>query len=179
MTTFVRHTVETAPAAARRAMTTSTQHLGYLPAAVGLLATAPKLLEGFLSGSALFETTTLDAESRETLILTVAVRNECHLCAALHSARWTALGADPAVLAALRDRRTLPDPRLEAMRRFVGTVLDTAGQVGEPALAAFFSAGYTPEQALESVLGIGIYTMSTLANRLTAAPVDDQLAAFA
>jgi hypothetical protein len=28
-------------------------------------------------------------------------------------------------------------------------------------------------------LGIGAYTMSTLANRLTGAPVDPQLAAFA
>jgi hypothetical protein len=33
--------------------------------------------------------------------------------------------------------------------------------------------------ALKVVLGIGTYTMSTLANRLTGAPVDDQLAAFA
>ena len=29
------------------------------------------------------------------------------------------------------------------------------------------------------VLGIGTYTMSTLANRLTDAPLDDQLGAFA
>ncbi len=29
------------------------------------------------------------------------------------------------------------------------------------------------------VLGIGTYTMSTLANRLTDAPLDDQLSAFA
>jgi len=31
------------------------------------------------------------------------------------------------------------------------------------------------QNALEVVLGIGTYTMSTLANRLTGAPVDDQL----
>jgi hypothetical protein len=29
------------------------------------------------------------------------------------------------------------------------------------------------------VLGIGTYAMSTLANRLTGAPLDDQLSAFA
>jgi hypothetical protein len=32
---------------------------------------------------------------------------------------------------------------------------------------------------LEVVLGIGTYTMSTLANRLTRAPLDEQLRAFA
>ena len=37
--------------------------------------------------------------------------------------------------------------------------------------------GYVPA-ALDVVLGIGTYTMSTLANRLTGAPVDDQLSAF-
>jgi hypothetical protein len=30
-----------------------------------------------------------------------------------------------------------------------------------------------------SIMGIGTYTMSTLANRLTGAPLDDQLSAFA
>ena len=51
--------------------------------------------------------------------------------------------------------------------------------MGEEALGAFLASGYTVQNALEVVLGIGTYTMSTLANRLTGAPVDDQLAAFA
>jgi hypothetical protein len=44
---------------------------------------------------------------------------------------------------------------------------------------SFLACGYTRQHALEVVLGIGTYTMSTLANRLTAAPLDDQLSAFA
>ena len=60
---------------------------------------------------------------------------------------------------------------------FTLRVLDTAGDVGDQALRDFLAAGYTTQNALEVVLGIGTYTMSTLANRLTGAPVDDQLAA--
>ena len=71
------------------------------------------------------------------------------------------------------------DERLEAIRVFTLRVLDTAGDVGDDALAAFLASGYTPQQALEVVLGIGTYTMSTLANRLTDAPLDDQLSGFA
>ena len=71
--------------------------------------------------------------------MTIATRNGCHLCVAMH----------------------------------------TAGDVGEPALRAFFGHGYTERNALEVVLGIGTYVMSTLANRLTGAPVDDQVSAFA
>ena len=57
--------------------------------------------------------------------------------------------------------------------------LDTAGDVDDVTLREFLARGYTTQNALEVVLGIGTYTMSTLANRLTGAPLDDQLAAHA
>jgi ribosomal-protein-alanine N-acetyltransferase len=100
----------------------------------------------------------------------------------MHTARLTALGADPGLIEALRDpdrAEPLPDERLDAVRVFALRVLDTAGDVGDQALQDFLAAGYTTQNALEVVLGIGTYTMSTLANRLTGAPVDDQLAAYA
>ena len=62
---------------------------------------------------------------------------------------------------------------------FTLRVLDTAGDVGEPALRAFLAAGYTAQNALEIVLGIGTYTLSTLANRLVEAPLDEPLTPFA
>ena len=83
------------------------------------------------------------------------------------------------MIARMRAGRPLPDGRLEAVRVFIHQVLDTAGEVADDALAAFSAHGFTSRNALEVVLGIGAYTMSTLANRLTGAPVDDQLSAFA
>ena len=58
-------------------------------------------------------------------------------------------------------------------------VVATAGAVSPESLAAFLSHGYTAQNALEVVLGIGTYTMSALANRMVRAPLDDQLMAFA
>ncbi|HET9079849.1 MAG TPA: hypothetical protein VFO01_04960 [Trebonia sp.] len=43
----------------------------------------------------------------------------------------------------------------------------------------FLARGFTRRNALEVVTGIGAYTLSTLANRLTGAPVDEELKAFA
>lgn len=177
-TAFPDHTLESAPAAARPAMAAVEQKQGYLPVAVTRLASSPELLGGFLKMSALFESTTLDPLSRETLIMTVATRNGCHLCVAMHTARLTALGADAGIIAALRDGGPLPDERLEAVRLFTLVVIVTSGAVGDAALQAFLSHGYTSRNALEVVLGIGAYTMSTLANRLTDAPIDPQLARF-
>jgi AhpD family alkylhydroperoxidase len=179
MSWFPAQTVESAPAGSRRFMVATQNHLGYLPAATARWAASPHLLEGFAKLSAIFETGTLDPVAREVVVMAIAARNGCHVCVAMHTARLTALGAQPDIIAALRASDSLPDRRLDAIRVFTLRVLDTAGDVGDDALRAFLASGYTRQNALEVVLGIGTYTMSTLANRLTAAPLYDQLAAFA
>jgi alkylhydroperoxidase family enzyme len=82
-------------------------------------------------------------------------------------------------VAALRAESPLPEPRLEALRVFVHAVMDTRGEVPAEGLEAFTGAGYTQRNALEVVLGIGTYTLSTFANRLTRAPLDDAFAGHA
>ncbi len=215
---FPDHTVESAPPAARRAMAAIKEGWGYLPSGVARLATSPHALDGFLKLNGIFEGCTLDRMAREVLTMTVATRNGCHVCVAIHTQRLTSMGADASLIAALRDatshdatpreatcreatprdatcreatpsdatcheatpRGPLPlaDPRLEAVRVFTLRVLDTAGDVGEQALRDFLGHGYTPQNALEIVLGIGAYTLSTLANRLTQAPLDPPLIPF-
>ncbi len=174
-------TPETAPPGSRRALEAVTERLGYRPAAVARLAASPHTLDGFLKISAIFESCTLDPLSREVLIMTMATRNDCHICVAMHTAKLTSLDAAPALVTALRDPDSpaLPDERLEAVRRFTLEVLASAGAVDDSVLRDFLAHGYTEQNALEVVLGIGAYTLSTLANRLTGAPVDEQLATFA
>jgi AhpD family alkylhydroperoxidase len=179
MTLFTEHTTESAPPAARRAMAAVAGKQGYLPVAVALLAESPEVLEGFLRLSAVFDACTLDPLAREVVIMTVSARNGCRLCLAMHAARLDALGADPSLAEALRSAAPLGDARLGAVRAFTLRVLDTAGDVGDAALEDFLGHGFTRRNALEVVLGVGAYTLSTLANRLTGAPVDEQLRAFA
>lgn len=170
MTTFVRHTIESAPAGSRPFMTATEQALGRLPAAVGLLAESPELTAGFAKVSSLYEHTTLDPVAREVVVMTVVVRNGCHICVAMHSGRLTTLGADSELIEALRGQRPLADPRLDAVRVFTLELLASAGAVHDAALAAFLAHGHTTRNALEVVLGIGTYTMMSFANRLTRAP---------
>jgi AhpD family alkylhydroperoxidase len=178
---FTDHTIESAPPASRRPMAATRQHLGYLPAATARWAASPHLLDGFGKLSGLFEASALDPVAREVVIMTVATRNGCHLCVAMHTARLAAMQAGQALIAALRGGpdEPLADPRLEAVRIFTLRALDTAGDVPDDDLQAFLARGYTAQNALEVVLGIATYTLSTLANRLTRAPVDEQLRQFA
>jgi AhpD family alkylhydroperoxidase len=179
---FTEHSIESAPPAARRFLAATRDHLGYLPAGMARMAASPQIIDGFLKLNAIFESTGLEPLAREVVVMTVATRNRCHICVAMHTAMLAAHGASAELIKALRDpdrAEPLPDERLDAIRVFTRRVLDTAGDVGDQALRDFLAAGYTTQNALEVVLGIGTYTMSTLANRLTGAPVDDQLAAYA
>lgn len=176
---FTEHTIESAPSAAQRPMSAVRDHWGYLPSAVARLATSPHTLDGFLKLNAIFESCTLDPLAREVLVMTIATRNGCHLCVAIHTQRLTTMGTDDGVIAALRDSTPLADQRLEALRVFTTRVIDSTGDVGEPDLRTFLAHGYTAQNALEVVLGIGTYTLATFANRLTAAPLDEQLVPFA
>lgn len=176
---FPGHTPESAPPGSRRPLAAMAQRLGYLPDALARLATSPELMDGFLRASELFEHTTLEPLAREALIMTMAVRNDCHVCVAMHTASLTRLGAGGDLIADLRAGRPVADERLAAIQAFTLEVLDTAGAVSDDQLGAFLEHGYTLRNALEVVLGIGTYTMSTLANRMTRAPVDDRLSAFA
>ena len=125
--------------------------------AVALLKESPETLDGFLKLNEIFESTTLDPHSRETVILAVAERNQCHLCVDMHEAKLAALSPAPA-----------PE-RLDAVRRFTLQVIAASGAVPDADLDAFLTHGYTRRNALEVVLGIGTYTVSTFANRMTGA----------
>ena len=166
---FTDHTVESAPTGSRGLMESTVAHLGHLPPAVARLAESPEMLGGFLHLSGLFEASTLDPLGREVVVMTIAARNDCRVCLAMHTRRLRELDADPADIAALRSGASLNDRRLEAIRQFTLRVLATAGEVPDDELTHFLHAGFTTRNALEVVLGIGTYTMSTLANRLVRA----------
>lgn len=165
---FAPHSIESAPADSRPAMRATAEKFGTVPEAVARLATSPHLLNTFLDGAAAVEATTLCPLAREVAVMAVAVRHECRTCIGIHTAalrRHHGAG----LVAPLRERRALDDPNLEAVRRFTDQLFVSHGRVTDAELQAFLTAGHTEEQALEIVMVIGIYTMSTFANRLVGA----------
>ncbi|MFE3329099.1 carboxymuconolactone decarboxylase family protein [Streptomyces sp. NPDC059176] len=165
---FTTHTLETVPAASREAVRAIVGNLGHLPEAAARLAESPELLTGFLHLSRVFERCTLEPVAREVVVMAVAVHNDCHVCVEMHAGKLRALGAGDLVVA-LCEERPIRDERLEAVRQFSLDVLASAGAVDDEGLKRFLSHGYNERNALEVVLGIGAYTMSTFANRLTRA----------
>jgi len=172
-------TLETAPDAARGMLAASHKQFGFLPSPVATAAHAPALLKHMLAGFGAFDQTSLTPLEREVIAMTVAFEHGCHYCMAMHSALQASSAEAQPIVAALRAGARLPVPRLEALRTFALAVLRERGHVPAAAWEAFANAGYTEQNALEVVLGIGVYVISTFTNLVTGAALDPPFAAFA
>jgi len=176
---FQDHTAETAPEASRPALAATAKKFGFLPSAMARLAESPAVTLAFGRMLGLWEATGFSALEKEVVTMTVAHHTGCEVCMAIHTASTSRAGGSKELVAALRAQTPLAEPKLEALRLFTRELLETKGAASTSALAAFLDAGYTRAEALEVVLGIAAYTLSTYANRLTRAPLDAPFAPYA
>lgn len=171
---FVDHTLESAPEGSKEALRRTQKGFGFVPVAMRRLAESPVLLAAFDDGTRHFAASSLTPLQQETVILTVARLNECHLCVAIHG-RMLERRGHRALVAPLTAGEPTGDPALDALVRFVEQLMACRGHVSDAELQAFFDAGFQQRHALDVVVGVAAYTLSTFANRLTRAPVDPQL----
>lgn len=178
-TSFISHNPASAPEPVREYLTGAQQQFGFIPEPLARMAASPALVSAFYAINPIFEkSTALSPLEREVLVMTVGTYNGCHYCVAMHTAFLQRMEASPALITALRESAPLPDKRLNALAVFTRRVLETRGKVGKEALSAFQAAGYTPQQALDVVLGVAAYCLTTYANRMTEAPLDAPFESF-
>lgn len=173
-----RLTLETAPNESRPLLQASARQFGFLPSPLAHAASSPALLKHLVAGFAAFDRTTLTSTEREVVAMTVAFEQGCHYCMALHSALLAPKPELAPLVAALRAGSELPDEKLEALRSFVQRALTQRGHVSAGELESFLAAGFSPEAALDTLLGIGVYVTSTLVNLVTRAELDPAFQAF-
>jgi len=171
-TSFLEHTVESAPEGSRGAMVAAGRQFGFVPAAMARMAESPSVVEGFGRMTATWDRASLEEREREVVVLTVAHEVGCEVCIAIHSAMLQRESGDAGLVAALRQQVPLGDGRLEALRLFTRAVMEHRGAVPAEGLDRFLAAGFSRRQALDVVLGVATYTLSTYVNRLTGAPLD-------
>lgn len=176
---FPSLTPASAPVAARGMLTASEQRFGFLPSPVARGAHAPAVLEHLLKSFAAYDRTSLTPLEREVVAMTVAFEHGCHYCMAMHTALQAGEPSAQEVVAALRAGALLPVARLEALRAYARALVIGRGHVPASIAEAFAAAGFTEQHALEVVLGIATYTLSTFLNIVTDAPLDAPFRAFA
>lgn len=157
----------TAPASAREPLVKAKQAFGGIPEPLARYASSPLMLAAALGALDTFDKTSLAPLEREVLAMTMSRANGCQFCLTHHRHLLRAQQVSAELIAALENGAALDDGRLEALRQFVLASLETHGDVPRRAWSNFREAGFSHEQALEVLLGISAYTLTTFANRLT------------
>ena len=170
---FAVHTADTAPPKAQADIAAIQSKYGRVPNMLGAMAGAPALLKSYRALRDAFEETSFTAIERNVVLLAVSYENDCRYCMAAHSilARMQDVPGD--IVSALRDGTALSDSRLETLRRFTQSVVTGRGTPGTASRDAFFAAGFTPANALEVVLGVGLKTLSNYTNHLVKPTLDE------
>lgn len=171
--------IEDAPVAAKPLLIKAEQANGYLPNLLRVLANAPAALETYLTVSGINARTSLDLPAREAVQITAAATHGCGFCVAGHTAiAYKKLSLAPEIVSSLREKREVPDARLNAIARFTEAVIAGRGRVSDAELSSFKAAGFDDGAALEVVLGVSLATLCNFANNLGEPPLNPQLDAY-
>ena len=170
------HTIETAPEPAKETLAAAKKAFGFVPNLLAVMADAPALVKGYTALSQIFNETSFNAAERQVVLLTVSYENACTYCVAAHSVIAGMQKVPEDVVHAIRANRPIADGRLEALRRYTASVVTHRGWPAQADTAGFVAAGFTRQQALEVVLGVGLKTLSNYMNHVARTPLDQAFA---
>lgn len=179
MAEFPLHTRATAPFAAKPILEEAARTIGYVPNLVAQMAEAPALLEGYATLAAIFRKTDFSPRERALILLAVSVEHDSHYCTPAHTVGARSSELDETTIAAVRERRPVAEPRLEALRSFAVSMVRQRGFVADADMAAFEAAGFTRANAMEIILAVGLKTLSNYVNHIAETPLDPPLVADA
>ncbi|VEP15866.1 conserved hypothetical protein [Hyella patelloides LEGE 07179] len=171
---FTIHALETAPDESKEALAHAKETFGFIPNLEGILAEAPALLKGSMTLWDLFETTSFTPIEQQVIYLTANYENSCSYCMAAHSGLAKMTGISQENIEALRNGTPMPEPKLQALRRFTQKMVQERGWVEDREIEAFMTAGYSKQQVLEVILGIAVKVMHNYTNHIAKTPLDRQ-----
>jgi AhpD family alkylhydroperoxidase len=125
---FLAHTVETAPDKVRPCRQCRRERV---PRMLAKFAEAPPLLMGYQAPVPFFDKTSLNPTERLVVYLVASYGHNCDFCMSAHSWGVRKQGIDEEVVTALREGRSLAEPKFEALRVFVATMLEKRGAVSD------------------------------------------------
>lgn len=169
---FTLHDTASAPAASAEILTGVQKAWGFVPNLHRVLAESPAALEAYGTLWGLAEKTSFTPVERNIAFLAIIYENECSYCMAGHSNLSRMANVDAGDIAAAREGRPVPDPKLEALRSFAGSITRNRGAVSQAQVAAFKSAGYDNRAVLDLLVLAATKLISNYSNHLADTPLD-------
>lgn len=116
--------------------------------------------------------TSLNNKEKEVINLAVSQANGCSYCQAAHTAIGKMNGFSEEQTIELRQGRASFNDKFDALAKLAKAITENRGKISDNLLENFFNAGYTKENLVDVILGIGDKTTTNLLHNVTDVPVD-------
>lgn len=144
--------------------------LGMVPNLYATLALSEHALGSYLALQN--AKSSITGKAREAVNLVVSQVNHCAYCLAAHTAIGGMVGFTPEQILEIRRGRAGWDPKLDALAQLVRSIASERGRADPARLEAFFAAGWTQEQLVDTIVTIGDKTITNYLHATTQVPVD-------
>lgn len=148
--------------------------MGMVPNMYAGMVNLPALLETYSFGYGKFRGEGgFSPVEQEVVYLTISRFHGCHYCVAAHSFVGDMMSKVPTeVTDAIRDDRPVGDEKLQALRAFTYTMVESRGNPSPSAAAAFLTAGYSETHILAIILAISTKVISNYSNHIQHTDLD-------
>lgn len=178
MSQFPIHTEANHPPHAAETLTAVKAKYGFVPNLLGAMSESPEAAAAYLAlGDAMAKSSFTPTE-RHVVWFTINTYHQCHYCMAAHTgiAKREQIADD--VIATAREGGDYADPKLQALKTFVLTMVESRGWPQPADLEAFYTAGYTQRSVLDVILAISHKVLSNYTNHVVETPVDEPFTPF-
>jgi uncharacterized peroxidase-related enzyme len=114
----------------------------------------------------------ITGQAREVVNLVVSQVNGCAYCLAAHTVIGGMVGFTPERIIEIRHGRATWDPKLDALAKLVQQIARARGHADAATLEAFFAAGWSREQLVDTIVTVGDKTITNYLHAATQVPVD-------
>ena len=169
------HDLASTNPASKAALEKVKDHYQFVPNALGALAESPESVLAYLALDDLVNRNSLTDEERHIVFLTITSEYDCSYCVAAHTAFAQMGKVDGQIVQNLRSGLPLKDERLEALRQFATSLVQTGCQVTEDQINAFLEHGFSRRNVLDIITMMANKLIAIFANRVMGTDLDEML----
>lgn len=173
---FEQYTIETAPENSKELLKNVFNKFGFVPNQDKILAGSPSIYQAYNQSFDLFlGKSTLGLLEGQIVLMTISFENSSPYCMALHSWGMEMTKVPTEIINALRNGQQIKNEKLETLRNFTKQIILKKGHIETKELEDFLNAGFTQQNVIEIIGGIGSKTIANFANIIAKTPVDDSM----
>ena len=144
--------------------------VGFVPNIYATLASSENALKNFLDFAN--AKSSLKTKEKEVVNLAVSELNQCQYCLSAHTAIAGMNGYTPEQILDLRSGNAPFDSKLDALAKLSRNISENRGATNPVVLNAFFAAGWTKENLMDTINLVGEITITNYLHKTTDVAID-------